>query len=56
MRFHAMGQMAAGQEHAPPTLQAFQANISPQADDFPIIASAGVRFAQTDMIVQLQVR
>jgi hypothetical protein len=38
--------VCAWDQHAPPALYTAQANISPQAHNQPLIAAAGVNFAQ----------
>jgi len=45
-------QLAAGEQHTPLALQAFQPDISPQAYDFPIISAARMGLAQPYHIVQ----
>jgi hypothetical protein len=45
-------QFAAGEQHTPFALQAFQADIGSQAYDFPIVPTARMGFAQPYYIVQ----
>jgi len=45
-------QLAAGEQHTPPALQAFQPDIGPQAYDSPIISATRMGLAQPYNIVQ----
>jgi hypothetical protein len=52
IRLETTTQFAAGEEHAPLTLQTFKPDIGSQAYNFPFISSAGMGLAQTNYIVQ----
>jgi hypothetical protein len=45
-------QLAAGEQHAPLALQAFQPDIGPQAYYFPIISATRMGLAQPYYVVQ----
>jgi hypothetical protein len=54
--FNPSRQLPAWQEHASPAPQAFQANVSAQANNFPFVSPTGVWFAQSQNVVHLQIR
>jgi hypothetical protein len=54
--FQPAGQVPAWQEDAPPAACALQADVGPQSDDDPFIGTTRVRLAQSDAVVELQVR
>jgi hypothetical protein len=49
----ASSQLTPGQQYAPAARKAFQANIGSQANDFPIVTAARVRFAQAKYVIYL---
>jgi hypothetical protein len=51
--FYPAGQLPARQQDPPATAQAFQADIGTQPDDFPLIASAWMRFTQAYYVIYL---
>jgi hypothetical protein len=53
--FEAPHQFTAGKHHAAAAAFAFEANIRAEADDDPIVGAAGMRLAQSQVIVELQV-
>jgi hypothetical protein len=54
--FHSSRKDASWQQHLAPAAQAFKAYISAKADNFPFIATAGVRLTQAHPVVEIQVR
>lgn len=50
--FHLTRQDTPGKQYAATAAQAFDANISPQADDLPLVTAAWMGLAQTDAIFQ----
>jgi len=50
-----MGELSPGKQNPPVALAAFQSNICPQPDDDPLVASAGMVFAQLNTIMQPEV-
>jgi hypothetical protein len=43
--FHSSRQYAPGEQHLSPAAQALKPDICTQADDFPFVATAGMRLA-----------
>jgi hypothetical protein len=54
--FHAFRKLTAREHNSMLTPFAFQSNIRAQANYSPFIRAARMRFSQTQMVVQLQVR
>ncbi len=53
---HTPRQDAPGEQHFTPAAQALKPDICAQTDDFPFVAAARMRLAQTHPVVELQVR
>jgi len=51
--FNAAGEFMAREQDVPPAGETFEADIGPQAHDFPLQAAAGVRLAQQENVVQV---
>jgi hypothetical protein len=54
-RLQAPFENGAVEEDAPAAGQAAQADVSAEADDLPIVATAGMGFAQTQDVAKLEV-
>jgi hypothetical protein len=51
--FHPSPKNVSGQKHPSLALEAFKADVGAHPHHFPLIAAAGVRFAQPDYITEL---
>jgi hypothetical protein len=50
------GKFTARQHHSPPAASTLQADICTETDHSPFIRTAGVRFAQAQGCIELQIR
>ena len=53
---YAFYQFTAGKQNTMLTTFAFQTNIRAEADHYPFVRAAWMRFFQTQMVIQLQIR
>lgn len=54
--FESLGKLPPRQHDAPPTALTFQPDICTETRDYPFIGTARVLFAQSQMVVEAEVR